>query len=304
VIRPILKFGDSTLHGPAEEVREITGEIQTLVDDMIDTMYAAPGIGLAAPQVGMPLRIFVVDLSLGYTAGELMVFINPTFVEREGMQLEEEGCLSVPGFNATVMRPMRVVGTRSDGQEHIVEGKDLLAALSSTRWIWTACSSRPGSRHQARSHRQEDPEADTRRKMVKPATPLRIVFFGTPAFAVPTLHALLSSRHVVVGVVTQPDRPRGRGQRPQPSPVKQLAATHGSGRQPERLRDDISEALALDADLGVVAAHGKILTDAVLQTPRLADQRPRVVAAQISRRRPIHRVVMAGDTVTRHDHAW
>jgi peptide deformylase len=129
VIRPILKFGDSTLQGPAAEVGDITGDIVKLVDDMIDTMYAAPGIGLAAPQVGASVRIFVVDLSLGHNAGELMVFINPTFVEREGMQLEEEGCLSVPGFNATVARPLRAVvkGLDRNGQEHIVEGKELLA---------------------------------------------------------------------------------------------------------------------------------------------------------------------------------
>ena len=129
MIRPILKFGDSTLHGPAAEVGELTGDILKLVDDMIDTMYAAPGIGLAAPQVGAALRIFVVDVSLGHNPGELMVFINPTFVEREGMQLEEEGCLSIPGFNATVARPLRVVvkGLDRNGQETIIEGKDLLA---------------------------------------------------------------------------------------------------------------------------------------------------------------------------------
>jgi peptide deformylase len=129
VIRPILKFGDSILHGPAAEVGEITGDVLKLIDDMIDTMYAAPGIGLAAPQVGAPLRIFVIDLSLGHNAGELMTFINPTFVEREGMQLEEEGCLSVPGFNATVARPVRAVvrGLDRHGQEQTVEGKELLA---------------------------------------------------------------------------------------------------------------------------------------------------------------------------------
>ncbi len=129
MIRPILKFGEAPLHGPAAEVGELTGEIHKLVDDMIDTMYAAPGIGLAAPQVGAALRIFVIDLSLGHKAGDLVVFINPTFVERDGMQLEEEGCLSVPGFNATVARPLRAVvkGLDRNGQEHTVEGKDLLA---------------------------------------------------------------------------------------------------------------------------------------------------------------------------------
>ena len=129
MIRPILKFGEVPLHGPAAEVGELTGEIHKLIDDMIDTMYAAPGIGLAAPQVGAALRIFVVDLSLGHKAGDLMVFVNPTFVERDGMQLEEEGCLSVPGFNATVARPLRAVVKALDrnGQEQTVEGNDLLA---------------------------------------------------------------------------------------------------------------------------------------------------------------------------------
>jgi peptide deformylase len=129
VIRPILKFGEAPLHEPAAEVGEVSADIRQLIDDMIDTMYAAPGIGLAAPQIGVPLRIFVVDLSLGHKASDLMVFINPTFVERDGMQLEEEGCLSVPGFNATVARPKRVVvkGLDRSGQERTVEGADLLA---------------------------------------------------------------------------------------------------------------------------------------------------------------------------------
>jgi peptide deformylase len=129
VIRPILKFGDPPLHQSAVMVGELTADIHRLIDDMVDTMYAAPGIGLAAPQVGAPLRIFVIDVSLGHKAEDLMIFINPTFVEREGMQLEEEGCLSVPGFNATVARPVRAVvkGLDRDGRERVVEGKDLLA---------------------------------------------------------------------------------------------------------------------------------------------------------------------------------
>jgi len=129
VIRPILKFGDSILQQPAAEVGEIGSDTLKVVDDMIDTMYAAPGIGLAAPQIGVPLRIFVIDLSLGHKADELMVFINPHFVERDGMQLEEEGCLSVPGFNATVARPSRAVIRALDrtGTERTVDGNELLA---------------------------------------------------------------------------------------------------------------------------------------------------------------------------------
>jgi peptide deformylase len=129
VIRPILKFGEAPLHEVAADVGPLTDEIQTLINDMVETMYAAPGIGLAAPQIGVPLRIFVIDLSLGHKADELLVFVNPVFLERDGVQLEEEGCLSVPGFNATVARPQRAVvqGLDRQGEMRTVEGTDLLA---------------------------------------------------------------------------------------------------------------------------------------------------------------------------------
>ena len=129
MIRPILKYGDTVLHDRAKPVEAITPEIERLVDDMIETMYAAPGIGLAAPQVGVPLRIFVVDISVGRDPKALLVLVNPEFVEREGTQLEEEGCLSVPGFNATVVRPTRAVMKALDrgGQEQRHEATGLLA---------------------------------------------------------------------------------------------------------------------------------------------------------------------------------
>ena len=129
MIRPILKYGDSILHTPARPVDQITPEIDRLVADMIETMYAAPGVGLAAPQVGEALRVFVVDISVGRDPDGLMVLINPEFVQRDGMQLEEEGCLSVPGFNATVVRPSHVVikALDRDGQEQQHEGSGLLA---------------------------------------------------------------------------------------------------------------------------------------------------------------------------------
>jgi peptide deformylase len=129
MIRPILRYGASVLHEQARPVDALTPEIDRLVDDMIETMYAAPGVGLAAPQVGVPLRVFVVDVSVGRDPDGLLVFINPEFVERDGMQLEEEGCLSVPGFNATLARPSRVVvkGLSRDGQEQVIEATGLLA---------------------------------------------------------------------------------------------------------------------------------------------------------------------------------
>src|SRR3954447_19039007 len=131
---------------------------------------------------------------------------------------------------------------------------------------------------------------------------LRIVFFGTPKFAVPTLDALLASRHTVVGVVTQPDRPRGRGQKTSDAPVKARAVAAGLPvLQPERLKDPaFMDALtALDADLGVVAAYGKILSDAVLATPRRG--MVNVHASLLSRYRgaaPVHRAVIDGEAET------
>jgi len=129
MVRPILKYGDAPLHQPAQPVDALVPEIDRLIEDMIETMYAVPGIGLAAPQVGVSLRIFVVDLSIGRSPSDLIVMVNPEFVERDGMQLEEEGCLSAPGFNATVVRPARAIvrGMDRSGQMQQIEGTDLLA---------------------------------------------------------------------------------------------------------------------------------------------------------------------------------
>src|SRR5580765_1745536 len=120
MIRPILKYGDQVLHEIARPVDAVTPDVNGLVADLIETMYAAPGVGLAAPQIGVPLRIFVVDISLGRDPNGLLVMINPQIVSREGMQLEEEGCLSVPGFEATVVRPTKatIKGLDRDGGEY------------------------------------------------------------------------------------------------------------------------------------------------------------------------------------------
>jgi len=128
-IRPIVKYGDPVLHGPAEPVEEIDDSVRTLLADMVQTMWAAPGVGLAAPQVGVPLRVIVIDLSVGEDPSKLIQLVNPEFLEREGDQSEEEGCLSVPGYGGTPARPARVKvkGLDPDGQEQVYEATDLLA---------------------------------------------------------------------------------------------------------------------------------------------------------------------------------
>jgi peptide deformylase len=129
MIRPILRYGDRGLASPAAPVTRFDNELSRLIDDMIETMYAAPGIGLAATQIGVPQRVFVIDLTLGKKSGDLIALVNPEFVERDGMQLEEEGCLSVPGFTATVARPQRAIvrGLDRDGVPIEREGTGLLA---------------------------------------------------------------------------------------------------------------------------------------------------------------------------------
>ena len=129
MLRPIVRYGTPGLTTRTTPVETIDADVLKLIDDMVDTMYAAPGVGLAAPQIGVPLRVCVIDLSVGKRGGELLTLINPEFVEREGMQVEEEGCLSLPGFNASVARPARAVVRALDrnGTPRIVEGTGLLA---------------------------------------------------------------------------------------------------------------------------------------------------------------------------------
>jgi peptide deformylase len=129
MIRPILRYGERPLHEPAVDVTMFDDGLHRLIDDMIETMYAAPGVGLAATQIGVHQRVFVIDLTVGRNISDLIVMVNPVFVEREGTQVEEEGCLSAPGFNATVVRPRRAVvkGLDRHGVEQAIEGKDLLA---------------------------------------------------------------------------------------------------------------------------------------------------------------------------------
>ncbi len=132
--------------------------------------------------------------------------------------------------------------------------------------------------------------------------PLRIVHFGTPEFAVPTLRELFASRHHVVAVVSQPDRPRGRGQHLQPTPTKRLAESRGVPiLQPLKLKDDafLRAMEDLKPDLGIVAAYGRILPDALLQIPRFG--MINVHASLLPAYRgaaPVHRAVIAGERET------
>ena len=117
------------LRDPATPIDEIDAPLQKLIDDMIETMYAAPGVGLAANQVGVARQLMVIDLSVGKRAGECYVFINPEIVESEGEITEEEGCLSIPDFVEVVTRPERVKLRYLDrnGEQREMWGEGLMA---------------------------------------------------------------------------------------------------------------------------------------------------------------------------------
>lgn len=126
-VREIRVLGDPVLRQACPEVDELSDEIRTLVDDLFETMYAADGIGLAAPQVGVATRVFVYDVR--EPEHEPGVLINPRIVEASGQMKEEEGCLSIPGLRELVERRARVVmeGMERDGRTVRVEGTGLLS---------------------------------------------------------------------------------------------------------------------------------------------------------------------------------
>lgn len=128
-IREILKIGHPTLTRKAAPVESIDKEIIDLARDMVETLHAAPGVGLAAPQVDVGKRLIVVDLSVGEDPDSLIVLVNPELISQEGSVVCEEGCLSVPDVHEKVARPYRVVvrGLDLEGTAKDVEGEDLLA---------------------------------------------------------------------------------------------------------------------------------------------------------------------------------
>ena len=132
-VLPICKYGDEVLRRRTERINGIDDALLRLIEDMRDTMYAAPGIGLAANQVGLSKRLMLIDLSVGKKPGDLHVCINPEIVEMAGEIAEEEGCLSIPDFIERVRRPARVRMRYLDrnGEEREMWGEGLMARAMS-----------------------------------------------------------------------------------------------------------------------------------------------------------------------------
>ncbi|MCS7041565.1 MAG: peptide deformylase [Bryobacteraceae bacterium] len=131
MILRIRKYGDPVLETPAEPVTEFNGELRQLAEDMFETMYANKGIGLAAPQVGISRRLAVIDPTAGEDAAAKLVLVNPVILVKEGTQIGEEGCLSIPGFREDVKRAyrVRVRAQDLDGNFFETEGEELLARV-------------------------------------------------------------------------------------------------------------------------------------------------------------------------------
>ncbi len=127
----ILTYGHPALRQPARRIGEITDELQHLIDDMVETMYAAPGVGLAANQVGSPARVFVANPDEHHDPAKLLVVINPVLAECEGESVAEEGCLSIPDFRDEVRRARRLLlqGVDREGHPLEIEATDLLARI-------------------------------------------------------------------------------------------------------------------------------------------------------------------------------
>jgi len=129
MIYPITKYGAAVLESPARPVEKFDDELAKLCDDMFESMYVAQGVGLAAPQIGIPKKLAVIDVSVGKNPEARLVLANPEIIYVQGDQREEEGCLSLPGFRGNVLRPAYVTirAQNVKGESYEMRGEGLLA---------------------------------------------------------------------------------------------------------------------------------------------------------------------------------
>jgi peptide deformylase len=128
-IYPIVKYGDPVLEKPGAVIKKFDAELEALAEDMFVSMYAAQGVGLAAPQIGKSMRLAVVDVTTGKNPEAKIVLVNPEIIHAEGEAREEEGCLSIPGFRGYVIRPQFVTVRAQNlkGETFEIRGENLLA---------------------------------------------------------------------------------------------------------------------------------------------------------------------------------
>ena len=261
-LRTIRVQGDPVLEKICKPVKELTPRTKELIEDMLDTMYEANGVGLAAPQVGILKRIVVIDVGEGP-----VVMVNPVILETSGEQTGDEGCLSIPGKAGQVTRPnyVKVHAFDENMEEYEIEGTELMA--------------------RAMCHEI-----------------MRVIFMGTPDFAVGTLEEIIKAGHEVVLVVSQPDKAVGRSKALKYTPVKECAVAHGiEVYQPAKIRaeESVEYLRQYNADIIIVEAFGQIIPKAILDMPRFGCVN--VHASLLPKYRgaaPIQWAVLNGDQVT------
>lgn len=302
------QVGDRELRRPAQPVRRVNRSVRAALDIMTEAMAKAGGVGLAGPQLGMDRRLVVLEVN-----AERLELCNPEIVRAEGMAADWEGCLSVPGLAGLVPRYEKVTVRALDarGRRTWIEADGLLARalqheidhLDGILFLDRAESFRYGEdcteEGQPPAPRRGGPAGPT---LPVPRGRLRLVFMGTPAFALPALSMLIEGNYHVVAVVTQPDRPAGRGRHVTPPPVKAYAAGRGIPLlQPTGSGcGDLGRALeGFAPDLVVTVAFGRLLPPEVLALPPLGCVN--LHASLLPRHRgaaPIPWAIVEGDTLT------
>ena len=292
---PIRTFGDPVLRTVAAPIGEITSALERLVDDMFETMYDAPGVGLAAPQIGISKAIFVADIG-----DDPFVMINPEIVELSGEWTWDEGCLSVPERFWPIERPAfarapwsRPPRNRNRAQWGRAHGAGVTARDRSPQ-------RNAATRTAAAPHQEAGIERlASGGSWNAVAAMIRAIFMGTPAAAVPALAALTGVAEVV-GVVTQPDVAQGRSKHKVAPPVKEAATEWGFiVHQPEDAASLAQTMEIVGFDIGIVVAYGRLLSPSVLATSRFGflnihfSLLPRWRGAA-----PVERSIIAGDTTT------
>ena len=278
----VVEIPNEILRVTCDPVTKFDKKLRQTVDRLFDTMYEYDGVGVAAPQVGLNQRLAVV-----HTDDETgpLVLINPEIISTSGTEVGVEGCLSIPGEFGFVERHESIVVRNQDvkGRTHEVKASGFFA----------------------RAIQHEMDHLDGVLFTDKLAVPndgkdRRIVFMGTPTFAVSVLERLLEEGYNVVGVVSQPDKPVGRKRELTPTPVKACATRHGIPvLQPEKIRTDYEAILALEPDLIVTAAYGQIVPTALLEAP--PHGAINVHASLLPKYRggaPIHQAILDGETET------
>jgi len=278
----VVEIPNEILRVTCDPVTKFDKKLRQTVDRLFDTMYEYDGVGVAAPQVNLNQRLAVV-----HTDDETgpLVLINPEIIETSGSEVGLEGCLSIPGEFGFVERHETIV----------VKTQDMKGRYQQVK----------ASGFFARAIQHEIDHLDgvlftDKLAVPEKGTDQRIVFMGTPTFAVSVLERLLEEGYNVVGVVSQPDKPVGRKRELKPTPVKECALRHNIPvLQPEKVRTDYADILALEPDLIVTAAYGQIVPTELLEAPKHGAIN--VHASLLPKHRggaPIHQAILDGDKET------